>query len=114
MTEDEALALRDCAKDDEQAVLVLREAAEAGDAWGQYYLGSIYHHGYGVARDESLAARWCRKAAEQGLVAAQCVLAWQYANRRRKYVRILQTLLPTVDRPLKEILHACSEIPRPS
>lgn len=80
MTNEEARELRDRAPNDENAVSILREAAEAGDVHGQFYMGSIYHRGYGVDRDEALAASWCRKAAEQGLAPAQYVLGSQYAT----------------------------------
>lgn len=78
MTKDEAQDLRDRAMHDMKAVAMLRHAAEAGDVYGQYFFGSIYHRGYGVAKDEQVAISWCLKAAEQGLAEAQCVLGRQY------------------------------------
>ena len=41
-------------------------AAEQGNASAQYFLGSAYVTGEGVAEDLSEAARWLRMAAEQG------------------------------------------------
>jgi hypothetical protein len=40
--------------------------AESGDAKAQYYMGFLYHHGYGVKRDEAQASKWFRMAADQG------------------------------------------------
>ena len=49
----------------------LRKAAEQGDAEAQFSLGSCYDEGEGVRVDKSLAVKWCRKAAEQGLAVAK-------------------------------------------
>src|SRR5690242_10302441 len=42
------------------------ERAEQGDAGAQFELGLLYYQGNGVTRDYSEAARWLRKADEQG------------------------------------------------
>jgi TPR repeat protein len=48
----------------EQAIAVLRPAAEAGNAQAAYMLSLIYEGGAGVPRDEDAAARWFARAAE--------------------------------------------------
>ena len=48
-----------------------RQAAELGDAEAQNKLGFLYAKGEGVAEDDREAAKWFRKAAEQGLAKAQ-------------------------------------------
>lgn len=42
------------------------KAAEGGDAQAPYRLGVRYYKGDGVAQDKAEAAKWYRKAAEQG------------------------------------------------
>lgn len=44
----------------------LKPLADAGDPQAQYYLGTMYNHGQGVARDLRLAADWYEKAARAG------------------------------------------------
>ena len=53
------------------------KAAEQGDADAQYKLGFMYNKGEGVPQDYKKAFYWCTKAAEQGLVNAQCS-SWGY------------------------------------
>ena len=55
-----------------------REEALWGDSEAQYYLGYLYHHGYGVFGDCAEAAQWYRKAAEQGNAKAQYQLGTLY------------------------------------
>jgi len=49
----------------------LTPASEAGEATAQYYLGVLYSHGEGVARNYRTAALWYEKAAVQGHADAQ-------------------------------------------
>lgn len=53
-------------KDYEKAVEYYLIAAEAGDAYSQYSLGFCYEKGQGVKQSSQEAAKWYRKAAEQG------------------------------------------------
>jgi TPR repeat protein len=54
-------------KDDTQAVIWYRKAAEAGNAIGMSNLGSMYQNGEGgLAKDDAQAVIWYRKAAEAG------------------------------------------------
>lgn len=55
-----------------------KSAAERGDARAQFDLGGMYYEGQGVPRDYSEAAKWYRKAAEQGLPEAQTALGSMY------------------------------------
>ena len=60
------------------ALRELTPDAETGDAKAQYFMGLLYVHGYGVAKDPSTAAQWFRKAADQGNVEAQFDLGHLY------------------------------------
>ncbi|MGH6717903.1 MAG: tetratricopeptide repeat protein [Alphaproteobacteria bacterium] len=55
-----------------------RPLAEAGDARAQNLLGVMYGAGFGVARDDAIAATWFRGAAVQGDVRAQYSLGRLY------------------------------------
>ena len=48
------------------ALAWIRELAELGDTEAQYELGDMHASGEGVARDDSKAAEWFLRAAEQG------------------------------------------------
>lgn len=52
-----------------------RQAAAQGNARAQFNLGGCYAKGVGVAPDAKAANKWHRKAAHQGLAAAQYELA---------------------------------------
>jgi len=54
------------AKNDENAVVWFRKAAECGNAQGMKALGFMYEHGFGVTKDSSQAIIWYLKAAETG------------------------------------------------
>ncbi len=54
----------------EQRLTRLREDAGRGEARAQRLLALRYQRGRGVSRDEILALRWMRRAAEQGFVLA--------------------------------------------
>lgn len=57
----------------------IQQLAETGDALGQAKLASLYLLGRnGVTVDNQKAAVWMKKAAEQGLVNAQVILAAMY------------------------------------
>jgi TPR repeat protein len=48
----------------DQAIALLRPAAEAGNAQAAYMLSVIYEGGAGIAPDAAAAARWFQRAAE--------------------------------------------------
>lgn len=54
--------------------------ALAGDPWAQYELGRLYAEGPGRPEDFAEAARWFRRAAEQGHARAQNDLAVLYGK----------------------------------
>jgi TPR repeat protein len=59
-----------------QSTEEIKQLAEQGDALGQAKLASLYLLGRnGIELDNNQAAKWMTKAAEQGLVEAQVVLA---------------------------------------
>ena len=65
---------------DRKDVPALTAMAEAGNAFAQYNLGSMYDNGRGVAQDYAAAASWYRKAADQGNAFAQSNLGVMYYN----------------------------------
>jgi TPR repeat protein len=66
---------------DRKLLADIRAKAEKGDAESQCSLGGAYFFGdLGLAKDEALAVKWYRKAAEQGLADAQRILGMCYIN----------------------------------
>jgi TPR repeat protein len=57
-------------------------AAALGDAEAELNLARMYSTGHGVPRDDVEAAKWLRRAADQGRVVAQTVLAAMYIAGR--------------------------------
>ncbi|KRT55772.1 tetratricopeptide repeat protein [endosymbiont of Ridgeia piscesae] len=53
-------------KEYERAFHLLFPVAVAGDARAQYTLGYLYHHGFGVEKDDQQAMQWIQRAASQG------------------------------------------------
>ena len=53
------------------AYQLITPEAEKGDAVAQFILGFMYDEGKGVPQDDAEAAKWYRKAAKQGNIAAQ-------------------------------------------
>ena len=65
-------------KDDAQAAVWLRKAAEQGDMGAQEELAFLYDNGQGLPQDHSQADIWWRKAAEQGDAYSQYNLGIAY------------------------------------
>lgn len=63
-----------------QAIPLLRKAADMGDAFAQFMIGSFYATGSGVPRDFTIAAHWLQLAAQQGDAEAQHGLGFLYAT----------------------------------
>lgn len=61
-----------------QALEVLMQKAEQGDAAAQFNLGALYKNGEGVKQDYQDALKWYRKAAEQDYADAQLILGAMY------------------------------------
>lgn len=57
-------------------------AALRGDKVSQFQTGVIYERGIGVEQNQSMAAQWYQKAAEQGYIDAQYNVALMYASGR--------------------------------
>ncbi|MDR3109877.1 MAG: sel1 repeat family protein [Planctomycetaceae bacterium] len=66
--------------DDDTSLVVLKKAANEGDAEAQWRLGRCYANGAGVSRSMSTAAKWFRKSAAQGNDEAQWRLGVCYFN----------------------------------
>lgn len=60
----------------------LRIVADRGNTTGQYVLGEMHQHGFGVRRNIDEAIRWYRAAAEQDHPGAQYVLGGIYRSQR--------------------------------
>ncbi len=70
-------------QDYDSAYLIWKPLAESGNPVAQYSLGKLFDQGGGVIRPNSfLAALWYRRAAGQGVTAAQNNLAILYAKGR--------------------------------
>ena len=63
-----------------EAIKWFHKAAEQGFAPAQFYIGTCYHFGNGVTKDEVEAVKWCRKAADQGYTDAQNTLGTMYQD----------------------------------
>jgi TPR repeat protein len=63
----------------------LISSARTGDAEAQYNLGRIYHQGIGVKQNNTEAADWYRRAAEQGQGDAQNSLGLLLVADHRDY-----------------------------
>lgn len=58
----------------------LTQAAKAGNATAQFYLGTRYQRGLGVERSATEAFTWFKAAADQGLASAQLNVGRMYAD----------------------------------
>lgn len=63
--------------DYKHALTFFRTLAERECDAAQYYLGSMYTHGYGVEKDDNCAAQWYFQAAQQGYASALTMLREQ-------------------------------------
>ncbi len=68
------------AKDEEEAAIWFRKAADQNLAIAQYNLAVCYDNGQGVAKDSLKAVKLYRKAADQNLAYAQCNLGAHYEH----------------------------------
>ncbi len=69
----------------------LLPAAKAGDPEAQFYVGTMYRHGFGTEQDDTEALYWISEAAKQGYAQAEFVLGFdllQQGERRAaaKYI----------------------------
>ena len=63
-------------------IKTLTGKATGGDPEAQYKLGNAYSFGEGIRPDDAEAAKWYRRAAEQGHAAAQLNLGMAYTEGR--------------------------------
>ena len=64
----------------DEAVAMMREAADQGHRGAQGVCGSVYDFGWGVVKDDRLALVYYEKAAKQGHVEAQVNTGFYYAR----------------------------------
>lgn len=60
--------------DYQQAIAEIEPLAEQGNSDAQYFMGTLFHYGYGKKRNEAQAATWFRKAADAGHAQSQYYL----------------------------------------
>lgn len=65
-----------------EGLSAVQEKAAVGDADAQLQLGLGHLVGGLLPKDDRLAAKWCSKAAQQGLVAAETTLGYLYSTGR--------------------------------
>ena len=70
------------AKEFEEVVCMVSEAADQKHAEAQFRLGAMHEHGQGVPRNEATAVKWHRKAAQQGHARAQNTLGFMYEKAK--------------------------------
>lgn len=61
-----------------KALEEFRALADQGNMEGQYFLGFMYHNGFGIKRDQAEALKWFQKAAQQGDARAQYYVGIMY------------------------------------
>jgi uncharacterized protein len=69
-------------QDFKSAILLIKQAAEKGNAEAQYNYGVSYQQGIEVQQNDSIANTWFLKAAKQGWKDAQFKVAYSYATGR--------------------------------
>ncbi|MDP1690805.1 MAG: tetratricopeptide repeat protein [Burkholderiaceae bacterium] len=74
------MAGRGVPKNEHEALVWHRKAAEQGHAAAQNNAGTMYAAGEGAPKDEQQAVQWFRKAADQGHAHAQTNLARRYLD----------------------------------
>jgi TPR repeat protein len=74
------------------AIRLWKQAATGGHERAEFYIGTCYDQGYGVARNVQRALRWYEKAAGHGHLTAMFNLAFSYREGDgvpRDYQRML-------------------------
>src|SRR5438045_9747818 len=69
-------------QDFKNAIPLIRQAAEKGNAEAQYNYGVSYQQGIEVPQNDSVANAWFIKSARQGWKDAQFKIAYSYATGR--------------------------------
>lgn len=73
----------------EAAVACFKKSASLGNAYGQYNLGICYFRALGVPYDETKAAQWMLKAANQGFAWAQYKMGF-FCHRKNNDTKSLE------------------------
>lgn len=77
-----------------EMMLTIMEQAEAGNPEGQFQMGIQYHQGqFGFPQDFFEAAKWYRKAAEQGHAGAQLYLGVFLAQGQGVEVDVIESFM---------------------
>ena len=64
----------------DEAIPILKQAAELGNAEAQYNLGYIYQSGIGVEKDNVKAVKWFSQSADQGFIDGQYQMMMAYGT----------------------------------
>ncbi len=94
-------------RDYERAHQLYCAAAKSGDAEGLYSLGWMYANSRGVAKDDGIAARLFKMAADKGYAHAQTVLWHMIPNANATLPACLTAQAPKV----KEVEQTVAEVP---
>ena len=97
------------AQDYKKAAEWSAKAAEQGDANGQFSLGGMYLHGFGVAENEEKAIELLTKAAAQGHAFAKQTLLGSFVETRKDGSRnLLEAQRLAVRRLVKKVTQKVS------
>jgi TPR repeat protein len=69
-------------KNNNQAMVYFKQAAEAGDLIAQTYVGFLYERGKGIDHDYAAALKWYKLAATKGYMPAQDLIGRMYRDGR--------------------------------
>ena len=75
-----------------EAIPILIEAAELGNAESQYNLGVCYQFGYGTDQNDSIATSWYLKSAEQGWTDGEYKMSYA-SSKEQELKRMRRKLL---------------------
>ena len=96
----------------DEAVRLMRQAAEQGHIDAQDRLGIVYNFGQGVKQSYSEVSKWFRKAAEQGLPQAQFNLGSSYYDGEgveQSYSKAAKRYRKAADQGLADAQYALAE-----
>ncbi|MEL6201917.1 MAG: hypothetical protein AAFR39_06110 [Pseudomonadota bacterium] len=69
-------------RDDEKAYHLFKEATEAGDKWGPYYLGKMHERSNFIKRNMLTAVDFYEQSSNRGNASAENTLGWLYSNSK--------------------------------
>jgi TPR repeat protein len=94
------------ARNDTEAVIWFRKAADQGDANAQYELGHSYDRGLGVRADKTKAVDWLRKAADQGNAEAKSELNAIGMSERQPGAKVVDPSKTAIAEPVQPTPYA--------